>query len=339
MGNETLSFWWERPGLASALLAPVAMGYGFFARRNMESRVPPKIDLPVLCIGNFTLGGAGKTPVTIAFAQAARKIGRRPGIVTRGFGGTVRGVHLVDGARDRAREVGDEPLLLAKHARVAVAADRYAGAQTLKDSGCNMILMDDGFQSRRLYPDYSLLVVDALRGVGNGRIFPAGPLRAPLATQLAYTDAVLIIGQGEGRDAAVRFAARAAKSVYHAVLRPCANKKAEGKRFLAFAGIGNPQKFFAGIEELGGIVEQRRIFADHHFFNEYDIKDIVESARAHKLALATTAKDYVRLKTDGLNEKLAGLVVFDVDVAFERPGFCETVLSCVSARYKERQLL
>jgi len=338
MANETPPFWWKKPGLASALLLPAAMGYGFFARRNMESRMPPKIDLPVLCIGNFTLGGAGKTPVAIAFAKAAKKMGRKPGIVSRGFGGAVRGLHLVDPGRDRARHVGDEPLLLARHAKVAVGGDRHAAARMLEEAGCNIILMDDGFQSRSLYPDYALLVVDAMRGFGNGKIFPAGPLRAPLSTQLAYTDSVVVIGNGEGRDRAVRYAARAAKPVHYARLVPSANRDVEGRRFLAFAGIGNPQKFFCSVKELGGIIEQQRIFADHHFFSEYDVKDIADSAAVHKLAIATTAKDYVRLKTDGLDKKLDKLVIFDVEVMFDTRSFCESILNDVLTRYKERHL-
>jgi len=336
MANETPPFWWKKPGLTSGLLTPAAMGYAFFSRRNMERHAPPKIDLPVLCIGNFTLGGGGKTPVAIAFARAARKMGYKPGIVSRGFGGSVRGVHMVDVSRDRAREVGDEPLLLVRHARVIVACDRYAAARMLQKAGCDVILMDDGFQSRRLYPDYTLLVVDGMRGFGNGKIFPAGPLRAPLPTQLAYTDGVLVIGHGEGRDCAIRCAARAAKPVYHAVLAPSANGKVEGGRFLAFAGIGNPQKFFVSVKELGGVVEQQRVFADHHFFSEPDIRNIADSAKAHQLAVATTAKDYVRLKTDSLDKSLKKLVIFDVDVAFEAVGFCKFILSEVMMRYKER---
>lgn len=338
MANEAPPFWWEAPGIASRLLVPAAWIYGFFARRNMEKRAPKKIDLPVLCIGNFTLGGAGKTPVTIAFAQAAEKMGLKPGIVSRGYGGSVRGQHMVDIAHDRARDVGDEPLLLARHARVVVSKDRYAASLALQETGCDIILMDDGFQSRRLYPDYALLVVDATRSFGNGKIFPAGPLRAPVSTQLAYTDGVLIIGHGENDDSVVRCAARAAKPVYRAVLKPLADKQVRGRQFLAFAGIGNPHKFFSSIKEMGGIIKQQRIFADHHFFNEYDIKDIVESAKAHKLSLATTAKDYVRLKTDRQDSKLEKLTVFDVDVTFEKTDLCRIILSKTINRYRERRL-
>ncbi|RCL01165.1 MAG: tetraacyldisaccharide 4'-kinase [Candidatus Tokpelaia sp. JSC085] len=335
MANKAPAFWWKKPGLASRLLTPAAMAYGYFAQRNIENRIPSVVDLPVLCIGNFTLGGTGKTPVAIAFAQVARKCGYEPGIVSRGFGGTVHGVHMVDVTRDCARIVGDEPLLLAEHARVVVASDRYAAARMLKDTGCNIILMDDGFQSRRLYADYTLLVVDAIRGFGNRKIFPSGPLRAPLATQITYTDSILIIGDGVGvgQDCHV---AHTKKPVYHAKLVPLANAQVAGRQFLAFAGIGHPQKFFESVKALGGIIKKEYVFADHYFFSESDIKNIAASAKAHKLTIATTAKDYVRLKTTRLSKKLEEIIVFDVHVTFEVEDCCVNLLTEMLARYRAR---
>ncbi|RCL00719.1 MAG: tetraacyldisaccharide 4'-kinase [Candidatus Tokpelaia sp. JSC189] len=339
MASKTPRFWWEAPGFSSHLLMPAAWIYSFFSRCNMENRIPEKIDLPVLCIGNFTLGGTGKTPVTIAFAQAAEKMGLKPGIVSRGYGGSVQSQHIVNIQYDRARDVGDESLLLAKHARVVVSKNRYAASLALQETGCDIILMDDGFQSRCLYPDYALIIVDATRNFGNGKIFPAGPLRAPVLTQLAYTDGILIIGEGESDGCTVRCAARLAKKpVYHAILKPHADRQVYGREFLAFAGIGNPHKFFLSIKEMGGVVKQHRIFADHYFFNGYDIRDIVESAKAHKLSLATTAKDYVRLKTGRQDSKLEDLTVFDVDVMFEKTDLCQIILSKTIKRYKKRHL-
>lgn len=338
MANETPNFWWEKTGFLSTLLQPAAWVYGWVAQRNMETKVPPQINLPVLCVGNFTLGGAGKTPVAIALARAVQAAGLKPGVVMRGFGGSVRGPHKVDVTRDRARDVGDEALLLAAHADVVVDKDRYRGAQVLAGDGCDFIVMDDGFQSRRLYADYSLLVVDAMRGIGNGLVFPAGPLRAPLITQLAYSDGVLIMGEGAKGDEAVRFAARAARPVDYARSVSSAQQPVAGTRFLAFAGIGNPQKFFAGIEAAGGIVVQTRTFADHHFFNTYDIADIIASVKANNLVAATTAKDYVRLKTDRLDQQFEQLYVFDVDVVFRRADFCKMLIEETIARYKERCL-
>ncbi|RCL00232.1 MAG: tetraacyldisaccharide 4'-kinase [Candidatus Tokpelaia sp. JSC188] len=336
MINKTPSFWWKAPGFLSYFLMPAAWIYSFFAYRNMKNHIPEQIDLPVLCIGNFTLGGAGKTPVTIAFAQAALEMGLKPGIVSRGYGGSIRGQHIINTEHDRALDVGDEPLLLAKHAKVVVSRDRYAASLALRKAGCDIILMDDGFQSRCLYPDYALMVVDATRNFGNGKIFPSGPLRAPMSVQLAYTNGILIIGHGDD-DYTVPCATYLERPVYHAILKPYANRRVFGREFLAFAGIANPNKFFSSIKEMGGIVKQQRIFSDHHFFNKYDIEDIVESARVHKLSLATTAKDYVRLEPDKQDRKLKDLTVFDVDVIFEKANSCQIILSKTIKLCKDRQ--
>lgn len=375
MANETPSFWWKKRSIAGRLLAPAAFVYGRFARRAMERAKPPRIDAPVLCIGNFTLGGAGKTPLAIAFAKAAKKQKLKPGIVSRGYGGTLSSrknhIHMVDPAQDRARETGDEPLLLAEFAPVAIGIDRRKAAERLLREGADFIIMDDGFQSRRLCADYALLAVDGRRGLGNGRIFPAGPLRAPLPAQLAYCDSVAVLEQADGSggdnagEQAVRAAAKAGKPVYRAVLRsfiarpyaglekpaeehkggaagdnrsaPIANMRAvKGRRFLAFAGIGNPEKFFAGITDAGGIIAQKRSFADHHFFSKYDIEDIVQSAEAHDLVMVTTAKDYMRLKTDGLDKNQGYILVMDVRPEFAREDFCGAILDLCVRRYKDR---
>lgn len=336
MAGETPSFWWVKTSFLKISLAPVAAIYSYFARHTMDKKVPPAIDLPVLCVGNFTLGGAGKTPVAIALSKHARQMGLKPGIVSRGYGSSYKGVHLVDPHHDRARDVGDEPLLLARHAPVAISPNRLEAAQLLQREGCTFILMDDGFQSRRLVMDYALLVVDGLRGLGNGAVFPAGPLRAPLETQLAYTDSVLVIGQGAEGDHVIRMAARAAKPLALAKLTPSADGLVADQRFLAFAGIGNPEKFFLSITQMHGIVEQTRSYADHHFFTEYDLKDIADSAKSANLHIATTAKDYIRLKTDGQERQLDNLVVFDVTVDFDDADFCKRLIEETLDRFKKR---
>lgn len=398
MANETPLFWWKKRGLTSLLLSPAARIYGHFATRVMERARPPQIEAPVLCIGNFTLGGAGKTPLAVAFAKAAKKRGLKPGIVSRGYGGTVSlqrdHVYRVDPARDRARDVGDEPLLLAEYAPVAVAVNRLAAAEQLLREGVNFIIMDDGFQSRRLYSDYVLIAVDSARGLGNGKIFPAGPLRAPLPVQLAYSDMIVLLGNHVDSDAAgqavLRLAAKAGKPVCRAILRlqisrpyegagsvtaalpagPAKNaalheqnqaaglevaepdnqpdtdssimpitslRAIKGRRFLAFAGIGNPQKFFASVEAAGGLIAQKRSFADHHFFSLYDIDDIVQSARIYGLVMVTTAKDYMRLKTEGLDKKLGPLLVLDIYPEFLPEDFCNHILDLCLRHYKDRR--
>lgn len=343
---DASSFWWHKPGWRSALLWPLAGIYGAVAQKRMVTAAAPQIDLPVLCIGNFTVGGAGKTPTCIAFAQAAKAAGLKPGIVSRGYGGSFKGVHLVDSTRDTAKITGDEPLLLARHALVAVSPDRQKAAQLLKLQGCDFIIMDDGFQSMRLLYDYALLVVDAGRGIGNGKIIPAGPLRAPIDIQMLKASALLRITPNhlKNRDAAegvIRMAARANTPHFDAKLISVAKQPVAGQRFLAFAGIGNPQKFYDSVRELGGEVVQSRSFGDHYNYKAQDIRQLLFDAANAGLTLATTAKDYVRLKTlshAAEGDWLEQIAVFDVELDFGNSNVLERIIKTTQENYRERRL-
>lgn len=339
-------FWWREAGWEACLLSPLAAVYGFVAGRRMVNAKPPQVTMPVLCIGNFTVGGAGKTPTCIAFANAAKAEGFNPGIVSRGYGGSNKGVHLVDAACDSAQLTGDEPLLLAKHASVAVSSDRLAAAQLLKRHGCDFIIMDDGFQSGRLYSDYALLVVDATRGLGNGRIIPAGPMRAPLMIQMQKASALLRIspdyaGFKDASQEVIHQAACANKPFFEARLVSVAQRLPAGKRYLAFAGIGNPQKFYHSVTELGGEVVVGRSFGDHYNYTAEDVRTLLADARADGLVLATTAKDYVRLLTlksavegDWLDE----IDVFDVSLSFGQEKTLQRIIKTTWQSYLERNL-
>ncbi len=338
MTSEAPPFWWGKPDWRALSLAPAAWLYGAVAGRRLLKAEPPKISLPVLCIGNFTVGGAGKTPTAIAFAEGAKARGFKPGIVSRGYGGAYKGLHVVDIAQDSARYVGDEPLLLARHALVALCPDRLKSAQHLQTLGCDFIIMDDGFQSARLFADFSLLVVDAARGIGNGRVIPAGPLRAPLTDQMRKADALLRIGKGDGADFVIRQAARAGRPIYEARLEPSSIAPVAGNRWLAFAGIGNPEKFYVSVAEAGGEIVETRSFPDHHSFDADDIRSLIDTARRQGLGLITTAKDQVRLATMiGVPAGfLAKLAVLDVDLKFDRGDALHRILDTVVERFKSR---
>src|SRR5690349_19089867 len=190
------AFWWRGGGLTSGLLAPFAAVYGAVAARRMMQ--PGRAaGVPVICVGNLTLGGAGKTPAAIAVARILDAAGRRPFVLSRGYGGTLAGPVQVDAARHGAVEVGDEPLLLARVAPTVVSRDRATGADAARAAGAGSVVMDDGFQSPGLRKGRSILVVDGRRGIGNAQVFPAGPLRAPLQAQLRHAQALLVIGAGE----------------------------------------------------------------------------------------------------------------------------------------------
>ncbi|MGU3574610.1 tetraacyldisaccharide 4'-kinase [Brucellaceae bacterium C25G] len=339
MAGQAPIFWWQSPSWRSALLAPLASIYGVFATRNLTKRVGARIDLPVLCIGNYTVGGAGKTPTAIYFAELARDEGFVPGIVSRGFGGQYNGVHLVDPETDSAKLVGDEPLLLARHANVAVCADRSHAARFLKARGCDFIIMDDGFQSARLHTDYALLVVDASRGIGNGKMIPAGPLRAPLDIQMQKTDGLLLIGTQNNAADVMLGAAKAGKPVFDAVLQASSRCDLSVGQWLAFAGIGNPQKFFTSLRESGAVIGATREFADHHPYSASDIAHLRSEAATKNLRLITTAKDYVRLASQPDIDRhfIDDLAVLDVELSFKDKSAAKTILATVLQRFEARQ--
>jgi tetraacyldisaccharide 4'-kinase len=197
--------WWyaERIPLAAWGLLPVSALYGAAVQKRFREAVPYRGKLPVICVGNFTMGGAGKTPVALKLAAMLAGSGIGPGFLTRGYGGRERGPYLVNGASDDAARVGDEPLLLAEAAPTVVSRNRPAGARLLETLAVNAIVMDDGFQNPSLAKDFSLIVIDAAAGLGSGRVFPLGPLRAPLAFQAAMADAILLLGGAAGGGAGI----------------------------------------------------------------------------------------------------------------------------------------
>jgi tetraacyldisaccharide 4'-kinase len=299
------AFWWRNAGRAAALLAAASAVYAAFAVRRMR-RKGIRAGIPVLCVGNFTLGGAGKTPTALALAKILLEEGERLFFLSRGYGGLLSGPVQVDATSHRARDVGDEPLLLARLAPTIVAHDRVAGAEMARASGATVIVMDDGFQNPALHKDASLVVVDSRRGIGNRRVFPAGPLRAPLEQQLQRTDAVLLVGEG---DLPVELRAETESRnipVFRGRFVPDAEAVAAltARKVLAFAGIGDPEKYFATLDHAGIQVPARQAFPDHHRYTPADAAVLLRRAEQDGLALLTTEKDFVRLAGD---EKLSAL--------------------------------
>jgi len=297
------AYWWRKPGLAASLLTPAAACYGVITARRM-ARPSTRASVPVLCVGNFTHGGAGKTPTAIWLAKMLQYAGEKPFCLSRGYGGSLAGPQRVDAHVDGAAQIGDEALLLARVAPTIVAHDRVAGAEAARVAGASVVVMDDGLQNASLAKDFTLAVVDARRGLGNARVFPAGPLRAPLAAQLARTDALLVIGNGEaGRE----IGAKSGLPVFHGKLVPDAAAIAElkARQVLAFAGIGDPDKFFATATEVGIVVTQRQAFPDHHRFSAEEAASLIMRAEHDGLALLTTEKDRARMAGEPLLAALA----------------------------------
>lgn len=301
------AFWWRQGGHAATLLAPFAAVYGAIAARRM-ARKGVGAGVPVVCIGNPTVGGAGKTPAALAVARLLQAAGETPVFLSRGYGGQLAGPMRVDPAKHRASDVGDEPLLLARAATTIVARDRVHGAQAAVAAGGRVIVMDDGFQNPSLAKDFSVLVVDARRGIGNGRIIPAGPLRAPIDVQFDRAQALIVVGNGDATPVTDE-ARKRPLPVFRARLAPDPTfvTSLAGRRVLAFAGIGDPEKFFATLREGGVELAVTRSFDDHHRYTQADAQSLRDEAHRAGLVLVTTEKDLARMQGDGDAALLAAL--------------------------------
>ncbi len=296
MTQKAPAFWWRpRAGAAAVALWPAARVWG--AASAWRMRRPPhyRPPVPVICIGNFVVGGAGKTPTALALARIARGRGLKPGLLASGYGGREAGPLLVDPHSHDADRVGDEPLLLAAAGPTVVANDRAAGARRLVEEDIDLIIMDDGFQNPSIAKDLSLVVVDAAVGIGNGRVVPAGPLRAPLQVQLKRADMLLVVGDGTAAEPLVRAAARTGRATLRGRLRPTKVREWRKQPILAFAGIGRPEKFFATLAEAHAPVMHTVSFPDHHRYSEAEAAELIAAADAGNLRLVTTEKDLVRL--------------------------------------------
>lgn len=287
----------DRPGLAALLLAPLAALWTAVTRRRLARGRGVRVGVPVICVGNLTAGGSGKTPTVIALLGRLAARGIAAHVVSRGHGGSLAGPVRVDERRHRADEVGDEPLLLAAFAPVWVGRDRAAAARAAADAGAQAIVMDDGFQNPDLAKDLSIVVVDAGFGFGNGRVLPAGPLREPVADGLARAGLVLAIGSPDER---ARLGAAwpvvAVPPVVGGCLAPLpTGMDWAGLRALAFAGIGRPEKFYATLRGVGAEIVATRSFGDHEPYPPRILARLDSEARALGAQLVTTEKDAARL--------------------------------------------
>lgn len=288
------AFWWKRG--SGKLLVPLAGLYGAAAAWRMHAE-GQRAGVPVVCLGNLTVGGAGKTPAAITVARLLLAARQRPFFLTRGYGGRLRGPVRVDPAAHGSADVGDEPLLLARLAPTIVARDRVAGAAMAQSGGATVIVMDDGFQNPSLTKDVAMLMVDGCRGIGNGLMIPAGPLRAPLNMQMARAQALIIVGPTDGAGTLFEVAQRYNVALFHGRLEPERSALAAlgAHKVLAFAGIGNPEKFFATLADAGIEVAERASFPDHHRYTAKEAQTLLRRAEAANLVLLTTEKDLARL--------------------------------------------
>ncbi|PYF04448.1 lipid-A-disaccharide kinase [Rhodopseudomonas faecalis] len=328
---------WQRRSLPSAALLPLAALYGAIAAWRMKKPgLTPSV--PVLCVGNYHGGGAGKTPTTLAVVRLLRELDETPVVLSRGYGGRLQGPVLVDPATHQAGDVGDEPLMMAREVPVVVAKDRQAGAALALSRRASVIVMDDGFQNPALAKDAALIVIDSQRAIGNGRVMPAGPLRAPLPLQLERTSALVIVGDGRAAEPLAAAVREQGGRVLRAAFQPDAAvlERLRGRRLLAFAGIGDPDRFFATLRGHGLEVAATVPFPDHHPFSAAEIAELAERARRDGLVPVTTDKDLARLGAVPELEA-AGLTSFPVTLGFDDEAALRRFLAVQLAAARDRR--
>ncbi len=286
----------SRPGHWARLLAPLSRLSIWLGQRRLARGDWARMAVPVICVGNLNIGGTGKTPTVIALIERLKARGVAVQVVSRGYGGRLEGPVRVDPRRHKARDVGDEPVLIAAFCPCWVARDRLAGARAAVDDGADVILLDDGFQNPALSKDLSIVVVDAGAGFGNGRVFPAGPLRETVTDGLARADLVLLIGKEHERAAFLAAEGKLPVPVIEAELSPLeTGMDWAGKKFLAFAGIGRPEKFFRTLRDLGAELIQTEALSDHQPLNRRLLDRMEADAFFKGGQLVTTEKDATRL--------------------------------------------
>jgi tetraacyldisaccharide 4'-kinase len=304
----------------AACLTPLAAVYGWVAATRYARTESYRSRLPVICAGNFTAGGTGKTPLVMHLCERLQAGGRHPVALTRGYGGRHGGPHLVSAA-DTADSVGDEALLLARTAPTLVARDRAAGARAVEamPEPAGAIVMDDGLQNPSLAKDLVIAMVDGSRGLGNGLVIPAGPLRAPLDFQLGLADAIVVNGAGTCDRMADWLRHRFNGPVLRSTMVVAGDATwLQGQRAVAWAGIASPQRFLATLQAQGAEVVEHVFFRDHQRLGQADAGRLLALAQRLRVALVSTEKDLARLKgvTGVLAELAAATRVLQVRLSF-----------------------
>ncbi len=304
--------------MLQAALAPVSALYGAVASWRADNARPAAVGADIICVGNVTMGGAGKTPVT----RALRARLPHAHVLLRGYGGRMKGPLRVTPDMDAA-DVGDEALLHAQDGPTWVAARRADGARAAVAAGARLILMDDGHQNHSLKKALSIVVVDAESGFGNERVFPSGPLRETLRAGLSRADAFVLMGQGEA-PAEVRALGR---PLLRAHIAPRAS--APSGPLVAFAGIARPEKFFATLQSLDADLRETAPFSDHHRYEAGDLSFLRALARERGARLITTEKDHVRLPA----HERTDILCLPVRAQFDD----EAALDSLLAPFKEKE--
>lgn len=309
-------FWWHKSWFAKVLYPLSLLYYLVFSLKKMLAR-PYEARVPVICVGNIIVGGAGKTPVAIALAKILKTKGINVAFVSRGYGGREKGPLKVEPAKHNYMAVGDEAMLLARYGQVYIAKNRYQAVQAAQNDGAEVIIMDDGLQNFTVHKDYKILVLDGGTGLGNGYLLPAGPLREKFADLQSEIDLVVILGEDK---VGIRTWLPNNIQVVTARVKADPGATLPNHKLVAFAGIGLPEKFWEIIRGMGGHIIATKIFPDHYQYKDKDIRMLEDLAYRHDAALITTEKDIVRIN------KAGEVAVLPVMVAWDDPELVKQIL-------------
>lgn len=322
--NARIPGFWDQPSYISSVLLPLSWAFTAATTARWAITRPFQSTIPVVCVGNLVLGGAGKTPTALTIAKWLSKSGHTPHFLSRGYRGHLRGLVRVDLFQHTAAEVGDESLLLANVAPTWISKNRRISARAAIKAGATILVMDDGFQNPGLKKDVSIIVIDSGFGHGNGRLFPAGPLREKPASGLARANAVIIVD-----DQATNFVLpdTGGLPILKAYLAPTEESSARlgSGKVIGFCGIGRPEKFFQSLRGLGCDVLETHKFPDHHPYSVEELERLRSNALAIGARLVTTTKDLARIP----NTIAESLEVLEVDLKFADPTALSAVLAPV----------
>ena len=323
-------FWTEKSLISTALL-PLSGVWMLATALRQALAKPIRAELPVICVGNISVGGTGKTPVTATLCRIMKEQGYRPCILMRGYKGREAGPVFADPSVHTTSDIGDEAVMLALANDVCVCADRIKGAGFIAaQNKFDLIIMDDGMQNPWLHKDLKLAVFDGQSGLGNQRILPAGPLREPVSSGLATCDAAIVNGTDE---AGVSDLFASDLQVFHGQLYPDQKiaRTLNGRRLVGFAGIGRPHRFFKTVTDTGAELVRELSFADHHNYSEADLSRLYQEALNAGAELITTHKDWVRLPPEWRPRVLALPVTFRFSRA-DKASLIQLLQSVLSER-------
>lgn len=287
---------WKKKTVLNYLLIPVSVLWSLITQIRLKSKSKKIANTFVICVGNIVVGGSGKTPFTIYLARKLKEKGFKVGILSRGYKSKINKTPTaVNPQKHTANEVGDEALLLSQAAQVVISKDRYKGAKLLQNIGCNVIIMDDGLQNPSLQKDFAFLMFDSYSSLGNNLIMPAGPLRERFKQASKRVNWVIKSGSNNTPYLDKLIQKYKLKFCEVNIIPKSISSAENNKNVLAFAGIGNPNKFFISLNKAGYNVVITKQYKDHYSYTNNDIEKLLQLAQSNNLQLITTSKDYVKI--------------------------------------------